>query len=85
MDFGDSRGYSPLDLVMAARSCSLSEAFEWLEQRVSPKKAEIEVDWDKIAKADDAPPVTPDDNGENGDEQKTEIKPFRSFRRSILL
>ena len=34
MDFGDSRGYSPLDLVMAARSCSLSEAFEWLEQRV---------------------------------------------------
>jgi AAA domain-containing protein/bifunctional DNA primase/polymerase-like protein len=54
-DFGDGKGYSPLDLVMAAQSCSLSEAFSWLEERVLPKKAEVEVDWEKIVETPEAP------------------------------
>ncbi len=57
-DFGDDRGYSPLDLVMAARSCSLMEAFEWLEGRVLTRKTEVEIDWEKITKGADMPTVT---------------------------
>ena len=57
---GDGRGYSPLDLVMAARSCSLSEAFEWLEQRVMPKRAEVEIDLEKIIETQDAPSIAPE-------------------------
>lgn len=33
-DFGDGRGYSPIDAVMAAHSVSASEALEWLAPRV---------------------------------------------------
>jgi hypothetical protein len=32
-DFGDGRGYSPLDLVMAARAADLYEAFCWLDEK----------------------------------------------------
>jgi AAA domain/Bifunctional DNA primase/polymerase, N-terminal len=45
-DFGTGRGYSPLDLVMAARECTLSEALDWLSERLKPKGSEI--DFDKI-------------------------------------
>jgi AAA domain/Bifunctional DNA primase/polymerase, N-terminal len=47
-DFGDgNRGYSPLDMVMAARSCSLLEATDWLEQHIGPRTGP-DVDFDKI-------------------------------------
>jgi len=46
-DHGNGQTYSALDLVMAARGCTLSEAFEWLEERLLPKP-EVEVDWGKI-------------------------------------
>jgi hypothetical protein len=43
VDFGDSgkskggfKSYSPIDLVMVARRCSLDEAFAWLGERVDP-------------------------------------------------
>jgi hypothetical protein len=43
VDFGDGgKGYSPLDLVMAARGCSLSEAMAWLEERVCPKRPDVD-------------------------------------------
>jgi hypothetical protein len=81
-DFGDDRGYSALDLVMAARSCSLFEAFEWLEQRVLPKRAGIEVDWDNIANSDDAPSIAPEDGSENnGEERKADEQPKDRRRR----
>jgi hypothetical protein len=35
-DFGDDRGYSPIDLVMAARGLDFGEAYDWLEQLVDP-------------------------------------------------
>jgi hypothetical protein len=60
-DYGDGeKGYSPLDLVMAARSCSLSEAFDWLEMRVMTKQGDTEIDLEKITEAQDAPPIAPD-------------------------
>jgi hypothetical protein len=50
-DFGDGRGYSPLDLVIAARATNLSEAFCWLEEKLLPPKEDIEIDLDKIMEA----------------------------------
>jgi hypothetical protein len=35
-DCGDNKGYTPLDLVMAACSCDLETAFRWLQERVAP-------------------------------------------------
>jgi hypothetical protein len=35
-DFGDGRGYSPIDLVMAASDCDFGDALEWLAERVDP-------------------------------------------------
>jgi AAA domain-containing protein/bifunctional DNA primase/polymerase-like protein len=36
-DFGTGKGYSSLDLVMAARGCSLDEAFDWLNDQLSER------------------------------------------------
>jgi hypothetical protein len=38
-DFGTGQGYSPLDLVMAARNCDLNEAFNWLAAKLGPGTA----------------------------------------------
>lgn len=35
-DCGENKGYTPLDLVMAACSCDLETAFRWLQERVAP-------------------------------------------------
>lgn len=37
VDFGADRGYTPVDVVMAARDCSYPAAVEWLEQFVEPE------------------------------------------------
>jgi hypothetical protein len=42
-DFGDDRGYSPIDLVMAARSCEFWDAHDWLEQLVDPSDILIDL------------------------------------------
>jgi RecA-family ATPase len=48
VDFGDGhKGYSPIDLVMAARSCPRDEAIGWLQERV---QGGPEVDWENIGK-----------------------------------
>jgi hypothetical protein len=39
VDFGTGRGYSPLDLVMASRACTLNEAFDWLTTQLGPGKS----------------------------------------------
>ena len=68
-DFGDGKGYSPLDLVMAARGTGLAEAFCWLEEKLLPRKGDIEIDLKAIVEAQDAPkiapaePSLPEDNG----------------------
>lgn len=35
-DLGDNKGYTPIDLVMAATGCDLDVAFAWLQERVAP-------------------------------------------------
>jgi hypothetical protein len=59
-DFGDGRKYSPLDLVMVARSSSLADAFCWIEEKLLPKKPDIEIDFDKIIEAQEAPTTAPE-------------------------
>jgi len=39
VDFGTDQGYSPLDLVMAARNYDLNEAFNWLAAKLGPGTA----------------------------------------------
>jgi AAA domain/Bifunctional DNA primase/polymerase, N-terminal len=39
VDFGTGKGYSPLDLVMASRACSLNEAFDWLTAQLAGREA----------------------------------------------
>jgi hypothetical protein len=45
---------------MAARACGLAEAFSWLEEKLPPQKPDIEVDFDKIIEAQDAPSISSD-------------------------
>jgi hypothetical protein len=40
VDFGTGEKFSPLDLVMRALDCSLSEAVTWLEERLRPGETE---------------------------------------------
>ena len=83
-DFGDGRGYSALDLVMAARSSSLGEAFCWLEEKLLPPKEDIEIDLDKIMEAQDAPATAADDETENTSSdqggQPDDIYPLTPYR-----
>jgi hypothetical protein len=58
-DFGDNRGYSPLDLVMAARASDLCEAYCWLDEKLRPKSNISDADLDKLVEQASAPSVVP--------------------------
>jgi hypothetical protein len=65
-DFGTGKGYSAIDLVMAARGCDLSAAFDWLAERVMPKD-EIEIDVEKLKSANGADKAERGDDGGDDD------------------
>jgi hypothetical protein len=46
-DFGNGDTFSPIDLVMRARSCSRSDAMAWLQERLQPDSG-IEIDFEAI-------------------------------------
>src|SRR5262245_39764152 len=48
VDFGTGKGYSPLDLVMAARLCTLNEAFDWLTTQLTDAPAGARVIGGKV-------------------------------------
>jgi AAA domain-containing protein/bifunctional DNA primase/polymerase-like protein len=50
VDFGTGKGYSPLDLVMAARGYSLNEAFDWLQGKLGPDAKERVIEFEAPAK-----------------------------------
>jgi hypothetical protein len=58
-DFGDGRGYSALDLVMAARGTDLFESFCWLDEKLRPTSKEWEEGLDRLAEAPHAPSIEP--------------------------
>ena len=67
-DFGVDKGYSPIDLVMAARCCDLSTAYDWLSERVLPR-SEVEIDFDAIIENAEAPSIDPaNDDDDGGDD-----------------
>src|SRR5262249_21178739 len=43
-DFGDDRGYSPIDLVMAAKGAGFAEAVSWLDERLGWSSGGPEID-----------------------------------------
>jgi hypothetical protein len=64
-DHGDGRGYSPLNLVMAAKGCDLSAAFDWLAEKTgfSLDAPEIDIEAIRAKQAEDVAPESakPDD------------------------
>jgi hypothetical protein len=64
VDHASGDKYTPIDLVMAANSCSAGEALCWLEEKLLPPKPDIEIDFDKIL---EAPPIAPDDTTETSE------------------
>jgi hypothetical protein len=73
-DFGNNQGYSPLDLVMAAKGCSLADALEWLRERVRPYTGP-EVDFEALGrqgeqeKEQEPPPTEDEPAGPDGRER----------------
>jgi hypothetical protein len=47
-DFGNGEGFSPINLVMRARSCDRSAAYDWLSERVISSADGPEIDFEKI-------------------------------------
>src|SRR6516165_643956 len=47
-DFGDNHGYTPIDLVMAAKSCDLHEAVNWLDEKLGWSSGGPEIDIEAI-------------------------------------
>ena len=47
-DFGDNRGYTPIDLVMAAKACGLHEAVNWLDEKLGWSSGGPEIDIEAI-------------------------------------
>jgi hypothetical protein len=47
-DFGDNRGYTPIDLVMAAKACGLHEAVNWLDEKLGWSSGGPEIDLEAI-------------------------------------
>jgi AAA domain/Bifunctional DNA primase/polymerase, N-terminal len=68
-DFGTGEGFSPIDLVMRARDCTLSEAVTWLMERVQVESGP-EVDFDAII----SPGIQPDTEEGRKDETREEAK-----------
>jgi hypothetical protein len=75
-DFGNGETFSALDLVMRARSCSLSEAVAWLEERVRPNTGP-EIDFDAILNGPGARSEIPNDEAR----AKNEEPPKKKRRR----
>lgn len=96
-DFGDDRGYSPLDLVAASCGCSFDEAFAWLRDRVLPRcevivlrpKAEaapVKEDEPEPAQApEDLPPHDPETGEILGEEPPATDNPFLPEAASGIL
>jgi hypothetical protein len=70
-DFGDGRTYSPIDLVMAARSCGVYDAACWLEEKLLPQKPDVEIDINACIEAQDAPKTAPEADTDSGGDSGT--------------
>jgi hypothetical protein len=81
-DHGSGKGYSPINLVMAARNCDRSVAYEWLAERVFPKGPEI--DFDKIKETAESPSIEPDEP-DGGDDTRADANPINEDELAKLV
>jgi hypothetical protein len=69
-DYGDGeKGYSAIDLVMAARRCTVSQALDWLEERLALNVGTegLEIDFDALIGASEpGPKPNPEPNPGGG-------------------
>jgi hypothetical protein len=86
-DFGDGeKGYSAIDLVMAARRCTVSQALTWLEERLGLNTGMegAEVDFNALIGASESPEPNPSvdaktsDDGPKVDQQREPPKQEQS-------
>jgi hypothetical protein len=78
-DFGDNeKHYSPLDLVMIAKDVSLSEAYDWLYERVGNTRGP-EVDFEKLADAGGPDDLARVEQDEKTAEEKAEFDEVPSW------
>jgi hypothetical protein len=76
-DFGTGEGFSPINLVMRARTCARPDAVAWLEQRLQPKIGP-EIDFEALANTEKAHPEAPRREG-NTPTSKPSLAFFASF------
>src|SRR6516162_9387687 len=72
-DFGDNRGYTPIDLVMAAKACGLHEAVNWLDEKLGWSSGGPEIDIEAI-KAKQAEKERENEKPQGGQSEGTEQK-----------
>lgn len=60
VDFGADRSYTPIDVVMAARDCSISAAMDWLGERIRPEAGAGNGDLSSISSSHATADTTPD-------------------------
>jgi len=71
-DFGDNRGYTPLDLVMAAKGIELKEAFDWLDEKLGWSTGGPEIDVEAVrAKQAEKERVDSEPQSDNSDFEKS--------------
>jgi hypothetical protein len=72
-DYGTHEGFSPINLVMRARSCSRSDAIGWLQERVYPKGPEV--DFEALAGSTAAEEDDADADADHGAAERRRPKP----------
>lgn len=90
-DFGDAdKGYTPIDLVMAAFGADLDTAFRWLQDRVAPATPLV-LNLKRAAEPKDRPASSTDESeaydpetGELRPAQETNVIPINSTIRANL-
>jgi len=83
--FGDNRGYSALDLVMAARGTDLWESYCWLDEKMRPKSNIKDEDIDKLVEQADAPSIVPPEEEPDTDADMTEAEAAVRLSRGRVL
>jgi hypothetical protein len=69
-DFGDNRGYSPIDLVMAVRGTDLWESSWWLDETMRPKSSIKDEDIDRLVEHAYAPSIAPEADAKAGEQEE---------------
>jgi hypothetical protein len=83
-DFGSGESFTPLNIVMRVLDLDLTGAFAWLKERVEPKTADVDVDFEALgatkAKVDGGAEAKTEGDGETKEEAKEKKEPKYRFK-----